>query len=423
MSFLSRSATAVESTEPKHSGLFSRAFVGLLAIQLLFGLSYSTFLLLPKFLRVELHASATEIGRVSGAATVAAAMVAPFVGSLCKRFSRRFVLTIALIAEAVGALGFCIAPQMGPALLVLRALQGVAWVLVFNVTATWAADLVPSSKLAQAIGYLGSAMLVTNALAPGVAEPLSQRFGYTITFAAAAVTVLGALAATYCLEEPSNKLQTSPAASVGNGVLRAKHVLASYYGSFLLGAGIGAMFTYVQPYAIEKGATAVGGFFFGYVAAAIFVRLSLARLADRVGPVNVAIVAFAMYAVTVGTTSLLEPSWLVVCGVCLGTSHGLAYPALTAAGFSAVGPDNRSGFMGWYTFGFNLGFALTVLTLGPVVDAYGYAWLFTIVGVMIGSGCVALWLTRGATLTGGALLTEAATHPPESQKGSTPAPV
>lgn len=419
MSFISRSATAVDLTEPEPSGLFSRAFVGLLAIQLLFGLSYSTFLLLPKFLRLELNASATEIGRVSGAATVAAAMVAPFVGGLCKRFSRRFVLTIALVAEALGALGFCIAREMGPGLLVLRALQGVAWVLVSNVTATWAADLVPGSKLAQAIGYLGSAMLVTNALAPGVAEPLSERFGYTMTFVVAAVTVLGALAATHWLEEPpTSKLRTSTAPSAGNGVLRAKHVLANYYGSFLLGAGIGAMFTYVQPYAIEKGATAVGGFFFGYVAAAIFVRLSLARLADKVGPVNVAIAAFAMYAVTVGTTSLLEPSWLVVCGVCLGTSHGLAYPALTAAGFSAVGPENRSGFMGWYTFGFNVGFALTVLTLGPVVDAYGYPWLFGTVGVMIGSGCLALWLTRGG------MLTAAPTHPPDAQEGSsTPAPV
>ncbi len=392
---MSISSRVVEQApDIERQGVFSPAFVRLLAIQMLFGLSYSTFLLLPKFLRLELNASATEIGRVSGAATVAAAVVAPFVGKLSAVFTRRGVLTLALVCEGLGATGFCFTSEMGPWLLVFRALQGVAWVLVFNVTATWAADLVPASKLARAIGYLGSAMLVTNALAPGVAEPMALRFGYPSTFAAAAVTVLGALLAARSLRETSRKASGSADGVEHARVLRSPAVLASYYGSFLLGAGIGAMFTYVQPYALEKGASAVGEFFFGYVAAAIAVRLFLANLADRLGPVNVAIAAFVLYAVTVGCTSLLEARWLVACGVSLGASHGLAYPALTAAGFSAVGATHRAKFMGWYTFGFNVGFALTVLTLGPVVDAYGFPVLFITVGVMIATGALTLLTTR-----------------------------
>ncbi len=400
MSLVSSPNTTVDLTETARPAVFSRAFVGLLTIQLLFGLSYSTFLLLPKFLRLELHATATQIGWVSGAATVAAAVAAPFVGSLCKLLSRRGVLTLALVAEAVGALGFCFTSEIGPVLLAFRALQGVAWVLVFNVTATWAADLVPASKLAQAIGYLGSAMLVTNALAPGITEPLALEFGYTPAFAAAAVTAGAALLATRLLREPARNVGPLADSGAQSRVLYAGRVLAAYYGAFLLGAGIGAMFTYVQPFALDKGATSIGGFFFGYVASALFVRLTLARLADRVGPVNVAVVAFALYALTVGFTAILEPDWLAVCGVSLGASHGLAYPALTAAGFSAVGPALRSRFMGWYTFGFNMGFAVTVLTLGPVVDAHGYPVLFVTVGMMIASGGLALWFTREQTLSG-----------------------
>lgn len=375
--------------------LFSRPFVALLGVQFLFGLSYSSFLLLPKFLRLTLNATATEIGQVSGAATVVAALVAPFSGFLGQRLSRRRILTFALIAEGLAAFGFCFAKDVGPFVFFLRALQGAAWVSVFNVTATWAADLVPGSRLAQAIGYLGSAMLVTNALAPGVAEPLAERFGYGVVFGGAGCVVFVALGAVSLLQETSPRVAVSNAQhDAGDAILRAPKVLASYYGSFLLGAGIGAMFTYVQPYALDKGATAVGEFFFGYVAAAIFVRLTLAKVADRVGPVNVAVFAFSIYAITVGATALLEPSWLTLCGVSLGTSHGLAYPALTAAGFAAVGPVLRSRFMGWYTFGFNFGFALTVLTLGPVVDAYGYPILFTTVGAFIASGALMLWMTR-----------------------------
>jgi predicted MFS family arabinose efflux permease len=401
MSQASPTLADVDSPETEPTTLFSRPFVALLGIQFLFGLSYSSFLLLPKFLRLELHASATEIGQVSGAATVVAAIVAPFSGYLGQRFSRRGILTMALVAEGLAAFGFYFAKEVGPFVFLLRALQGAAWVSVFNVTATWAADLVPSSRIAQAIGYLGSAMLVTNALAPGVAEPLADRFGYAQVFGGAGCVVLLAFVVVSSLRETQSSSHAANATprSEQNSVLSAPRVMATYYGSFLLGAGIGAMFTYVQPYALDKGAKAIGEFFFGYVAAAIFVRLTLAKMADRVGAVKVAVFAFSIYAITVGATALLEPSWLALCGVSLGTSHGLAYPALTAAGFAAVGPALRTRFMGWYTFGFNLGFALTVLSLGPVVDAYGYPVLFTTVGVFIGTGAITLWTTRRGSVS------------------------
>lgn len=396
MSQASHSPPVGESPEPT---LFSPAFVGLLGVQMLFGLSFSTFLLLPKFLRLELHATATEIGQVGAAATVVAAIVAPFSGYASKIMSRRSLLTLALGAEAVAAFGFLWAHEVGPLMFSLRALQGAAWVVVFNVTAIWAADLVPGARLAQAIGYLGSAMLVTNAIAPGVAEPAAERFGYGSVFLVAGCVVLIALFGVRRLNDVTIVARSVKARAHDDAraVLGSRRVLSIYYGSLLMGAGIGGMFTYVQPYALDLGAKAVGQFFFGYVAAAIFVRLTLARLADRVGPLNVAMVAFALYALTVGSTAALSPPWLAACGVCLGTAHGLAYPALTAAGFAAVGPTMRPRFMGWYTFGFNLGYALTVLTLGPVVDAFGYPVLFGSVGSLIGTGVLALWASRGTT--------------------------
>lgn len=368
------------------TSLFSAGFVRLLLVQFLFGLSYSTFLLLPKFLRVELHASATEIGRVSGAATIVAAVVAPFVGTFARRWSRRSVLLCALVAEAIGAFGFCVAEEVGPFIYALRGFQGAAWVLVFNVTATWAADLVPERRMAQAIGYLGSAMLITNAVAPGVAEPLAMRFGYVPVFLGAGVVVALSLLSLRGLVDstPSNATVASGAEVMK--ILRSPPVLAVFYGSLLLGAGIGAMFTYVQPYALERGAKVVGTFFFGYVAAAIFVRIGLSGLADRVGPARVAQLAFVLYSLTVGSTAFLRPDLLIFYGVGLGVSHGFGYPALTATGFSAVHRGQRSQFMSWYTFAFNLGFALTVLSLGPVVDAYGFDALFLTVGLVIASG-------------------------------------
>lgn len=385
-----RSGTS-SSPSAVSSSLFSAEFVRLLLVQFLFGLSFSTFLLLPKFLRLELHASAAEIGRVSASGTIMAAVLAPFVSRLVDWFSRRKVLVFALAAEACGALAMCTVEEVGPAMYLFRGLQGAAWVMVFNITATWAADLAPEGRMAQSIGFLGSAMLVTNAIAPGVAEPLADRFGYIPVFAGAGVLVAAAGLMMFRLAEPEPApvQAVRPVQPRGSPLLGGR-VLAVLYCSLLLGAGIGSMFTYLQPFAIERGTKLVGPFFFGYVAAAIFVRTVLSGLADRLGSVRVAVAAFMLYSVTVAATGYLDPQLLVVYGIGLGTSHGFGYPALTAAGFNTVGKALRSEFMSWYTFTFNLGYALTVLSLGPVVDSYGYTALFVSAGIFIATGVLAL---------------------------------
>lgn len=391
-----RSSTLLRPSHPGGSlpasdTLLSAAFVRLLLVQFLFGLSFSTFLLLPKFLRLELHASASEIGRVSASGTVVAAAFAPFVHALVHRVSRRKVLAFALAAEAVGAFAMCTVRETGPLLYVYRGLQGAAWVTVFNVTAIWAADLAPEGRMAQAIGYLGGAMLITNAIAPGVAEPLAHRFGYTPVFAGAGFLVAASSLMLMRLQEPRS-LRDVPPEDISRAHLPfwGGRVLAVLYCSLLLGAGIGSMFTYVQPFAIERGQQLVGPFFFGYVASAVFVRTVLAGFTDRIGAVRVAVVAFVLYSLTVALTGYLDPSLLVFYGLGLGTSHGFVYPALTTAGFNAVSKAKRNLFMSWYTFTFNVGYTLTVLVLGPVVDVYGYAPLFFTVGLSLGTGALAL---------------------------------
>jgi len=364
--------------------------VRLLLVQFLFGLSFSTFLLLPKFLRLELHASASEIGRVSASGTIAAAAFAPFVNALVHRMTRRKVLAIALAAEAIGAFAMCTVSETGPLLYVFRGLQGAAWVTVFNVTALWASDLAPEGRMATAIGYLGGAMLITNAIAPGVAEPLAHRFGYTPVFAGAGVLVAASSLMLMRLREPHVVRDRPADESPVQLPFWGGRIVAVLYCSLLLGAGIGSMFTYVQPFAIERGRQVVGSFFFGYVASAIFVRTVLAGLADRVGAVRVAVAAFVLYALTVTLTGYLDPHLLLGYGLALGTSHGFVYPALTAAGFASVSKAKRNLFMTWYTFTFNVGYALTVLTLGPVVDTYGYTPLFVAVGLSIATGAIAL---------------------------------
>lgn len=369
--------------------LLSPEFLRILAVQAVFGISYASFLLLPKFLRVELKSTATEIGAMAGVALVCAAVSAPFVGFAIRKFDRRRLLALALLLEAAGAFGFLWVDDVNAYSYLLRLAQGVAFVLVFNCTATMVADFLPTQFLARGIGYLGAAMLCTNAVAPLLAEPLSESLGWPAVFVLAGGAALSCLLLLPFLGGGvETKADHSPSSAFG------RPLLAIYYASLLMGVGIGVMFTFVQPFALELGANRVGDFFIGYAVTALFVRLGLGGLADRIGRSHVAVCSMILYAVVVLGTSQLSASLLGVAGAGLGVCHGFLYPALSAMGLSLASSSMRPVFMGWFSCAFNAGFALTTLGLGPVADVLGYSYVFLIAGGAIATGVLPLVLTH-----------------------------
>lgn len=370
--------------------LLSRDFLASLAVQMAFGVSYSSFLLLPKYLRVELHASAADIGMVNGIGLVFGTLVAPFIGLSSRQAKRTTLVALSLLLQGLSGLGFLLAKEVGPLMYLLRIMQGFAWVTIFNCTATIVADIVPPSRSSQAIGVLGVSMLCTNALAPAVAEPIAEAFGWHWVFVPPAIIALAAVFGALRLPEPPLDEPRAMGASLKNTV--SGPLLAVYYASALMGAGIAVMFTFAQPYALSLGSQRVGPLFFGYVGAAVLVRVALSWLADRLGPERIATVALVLYAITVTATSGLEPATMLLLGAGLGVSHGFLYPALAATGLSSLSRNEKNVFMGWLTASFNAGFALAALGLGPVVDRFGYAIVFWIVGGLLATGVVPMAL-------------------------------
>lgn len=384
-------SSLASSTDRQPDTLWSRAFLRILTIQMCFGLSYSAFLLLPKYLRAELQASATEIGWVAGSALVVSAVTAPLVGTGGHRLSKRWLLFGGMIASAVAAFTFLAVDRIGPLLYFARLLQGVAFVAVFNSTAVLVANQVEPGRMAQAIGYLGVSMLATNALAPAVTEPLAQAAGWGVAFASAGVLALFASLWALDLKEAPHPEPLQPTTAPAERYNR--DLLGAYYASMLVGVGLGVMFTFIQPFALQLGAERVGDFFFGYVASAVFVRTALARVTDRVGAGRVAVVALLFYGIIVIGASALTPSLLAVFGLGLGAVHGLIYPALTAFSLNRVPPQERGSVMGWMAGSYNAGFALCVLGLGPVADRTGFPAIFLSAGVLVLTGVIPLQRT------------------------------
>lgn len=368
--------------------LLSKPFVLMLCVQFCFGLAYSGFFLLPKYLAREFKADADTIGAVAAAALLAGVAAAPAIGAIIDRGRRRSCITIGALVNGLCATGFVFVHTISAPIYLLRAVQGISYAFVFNSTATLAADLAPARKLSQAIGLCGAAGMVANAIAPALAEAIADRQGWRLVFWLAGAAALFAALLSLFIREPQIKprLPSEPALEAEASALSLvfdRSRIGAFVCSAATGAGFGVMFTFTQPFALSLGASKVSSFFVGYTLCALAVRLFLGTLADNLGRVRIAFGALVLYGLVACMTSLLRPDLLFAVGACMGFAHGLLYPAINALAVEGVPRARRGAVMSYFTGCFYGGFALWVLAAGVLARAHGYPLVFLATGLSI----------------------------------------
>jgi MFS family permease len=369
------------------------------------GFAFSTFYLLPKFLAQELHAGPSEIGFTVGVFSVATVIATPFAGWVVDRYPRRYAIVAGAVLMAVAAAGFLDVRELGPVLDVLRVLQGLSYALVVTAVGTLVADVVPTARLNQALGLSGASMLIMNAAAPAVAEPLAAVAGWSVVFALAACAAGGAAVLAAGIREPAWKRST--AATGGMRALLAKR-LTRHYGLViaLTGAAFGAVFTFEPAQALALGRTRVGGFFVAYGCAAIVIRVVFGGIPARLGSYRVARGALALYAMVVLGLGFAGPHALEPLGALFGIAHGLFYPAMNAIAVTAVRAHERGRMVAVFTGAFALGLAAGSTLLGHVAVFGGYPSVFVIAAGGVATALAVLLAspalrTAGRALDGG----------------------
>lgn len=273
--------SAVSAEQP----LFTPAFAFIVGMQLTFGFGFSIFFLLPKYLTTVLHAGPDQVGWVSASAVVAAVLAVPLLGRAIDRYDRRYLIVIGALSSALCAVCFTFVQAVGVPLLLLRAVQGVAMALVFNAAATLVTDLAPPARMGQALGLFGVSALITNAIAPAIAERVAVSAGWSAVF------VMAAVAATLCASLPlflprpirAHAHGHAPRPRYGPRVLRILYAIG------IVGLAFGTLFTFTLPFALALGAREVSDFFVGYTLTAATLRIVFGGWADRVGRPRVAV--------------------------------------------------------------------------------------------------------------------------------------
>jgi MFS family permease len=400
----------VVATAQPSTPLFTRQFFSVVAVQVLFNYGLSTFLLLPKYLSLQLGATAEQLGRANAIQGCIAVLAVPFVGSLVDRVGRRPLMATGAALLFVYALAWLGVSHIGPLMYSLQLLSGLAFMFAFSGSSTLIADLAPPERMSQAIGVFGAANISMNALAPAIAEPTAARFGWHATFVLAAVFALLSLILSRFIREPArpNRPSYAPAQPTGHfaASLEVARPLATNLAAMAsCGAAFGAVFTFYQPFVLSQGAQHVSLFF---TLAAVCTRVGLGSLADRIGRRRVAIRAYVMYALVVLAMTQLAPSRLLAFGFAFGFAHGFFYPALNGLALERITGSQRGRAMTLVNGSFHLGNTVSVVLFGWVAHRYGYPAVFVLASL---AACLGIF-TLVADAPRASLPTAAVVPPP-----------
>jgi MFS family permease len=383
-------ATTVDDSQSGSESLYTRSFIILLAAQSCYGMSFSTFFLLPKYLKLSLHASDVQIGAVGAIGAVAGVLAFPLVGSLNDRFGRKRFMLLGSALMTLLALSMLVFTRVDWPLYLARLGHGLSFALFYNSATTLVSERVRPERLGIALGVFGSSVLITNALAPALAELLANHHSWTLVFWISGAWGVLSILLTLLVDEAPRAALALPTIS-GFGMLRdprARTVAIAIAGA---GAGFGTVFTFHQPYALRVGIEQVSGFFVAYATTALFGRMVLLARIDRFDRQRVSAVSMAVYAVAVFATAWLRPIMLEVIGAVLGAAHGLLYPVFNALAMQRVRPEERGSLMALYHGGFNGGMALALLVGGAIAEQLSYPALFWLTGACTALAAVMLW--------------------------------
>lgn len=358
----------------------------------IFGLAFSTYFLLPKFLAVELAADAATIGSVTSIAWLASVFVVPIVGVQIDHHGRKYFGCLGATIFAFACLGYLWVSAVGPLLWILRLCQGLSFTLFFVSMSTLATDISPAERLGQAIGVFGAVMISTNAIGPALAEWGAQQYGWPTIFAATACCAGLAAILTLFVPEQHKKHDQAERTSMLQVITRPglRRILLV---ATMTGWTFAAVFTFYQPWALELGFEQVSSFLITYALCAMVSRIGLGGMADRLGRLRVAKAALLLYVSVPFALIWLDVIGLTLTGALLGLAHGVFFPALNALAVDYAQDGERGKAMASFNGAFNVGFFSGSFLLGYVVLATNYPTIF----VIAGASCFAAFVVLSST--------------------------
>jgi MFS family permease len=380
--------------EPRSPGktdrIWSRFFVLLLVVDLAAYLAHYMLLTsLPAF-TAHIGGTAADAGILAGSFTLAGILLRPLFGMILDARGRRIVLTLGAVVLVVTTALYPIVTLI-PLLVLLRFVHGGGFSAYTTAAGTVLADIVPKTRLAEGIGYVGIAGTVATALGPVIGNYLAVR-DFNLLFVILVALGLACLAGAFWMDYERKGIGGSvePPLAPRKGRFFEKSALWVSLVAFFVCFPLDAVMIYMQTYGASRGFENIGLFFPVHAVGMVLTYLFLGRMVDRVGPGRIFVPSLLLVVASFVLLAVARGEWVVgVAAFLFGVGLGLIGAILRAMVIRLSPPDSLGAANATYMTASDLGFGLGAVSLGALVQTSGFTAFYL---VSAGFGVLALGL-------------------------------
>lgn len=347
--------------------------------------------------------SAAYAGVLAAVFSGAAAVMRLLSGPLIDEHGRRIVMLVGFLVLIVGTIGPLFTHDVVP-FVTFRFLQGAGFSAATTASATAAADVLPSSRMGEGIGYYGLGQAIAMSIGPAFALALvSMDPAENLFIGATAAAALGLALIFFCRyekhpetlpeeavyrrEREEKRTRSEGARSEGarrEGFISRifeKRALPGTLPTLVIAPAFGFVIFFVGLYGTSLGVGNAGLFYTLSAVSMIIVRLKSGAFMDRFAPIKIlpvalafGVVAFAMLIAcgTVLDSSPARDAVFYLAGIVYGPCIGIVNPLNQAVAVKNTPPERWGAANALFQLAIDVGIGCASVIWGLVNDSFGF---------------------------------------------------
>lgn len=345
---------------------------------------------LPLYLK-NLGSTNMIIGLMTTVFTIFALIFRPIFGFIIDNLGRKIVMLIGVFITAISCFFFAFT-QSVEVIFILRAANGIGFCALTTVVGAMIADNVPTSRMAEGIGFSGVPMTIAVAAGPIIGAFLINSFGYRsfflFIFTVSCINIVFSLLLKYNkVEKPQQKTSGKKKFSVDKTALLPALVL------IILAVSFGGIEPFVPTAGVSREIENISMFFTVYAIVALVTRISAGRLADMYGINKVfwagLIALFFSFVSLAFAHSILT---IIISGALYGVGFGITFSLLNAIAMKECSQNKRGLAAAMFFASMDVGIGIGAFLWGGVSQLSGFTLMFLLSGVFVVFGAVLYYI-------------------------------
>lgn len=350
---------------------------------------YLLMVTIASFAKNEYDASTSQAGLATGIYIVGTLVGRLFSGRVINNVGAKKMMMIGLAAFIVTTALYFVHSGGITLLLIFRLLNGVAAGIASTATSTIIAQIIPSARKAEGIGYFSMSTTLGTAIGPFLGIMLGRLVSYNTIFLFCVILAIIAFMIGLTVN-----IRITSSTNAPKTVKKEKFSLKQYIEpnaipiaivTFLMSLGYAAILSFISFFAEERDLVSAASFFFLVYAVAILVtRPFSGRLMDTKGANAIMVPCFILFAAGLALLSVTHSSIaLLVAAAIIGAGYGNLQSGAQAIALK-VTPGARAGLAtSTFFIALDAGLGFGPYILGFIEPLVGFGALYSGLAILI----------------------------------------